>query len=318
MQPSKMSQVLSKYDDQRNTTLLNEVKKNFRFGKEYQYEVSIAQDLNSKIEAYDLMYRLYRTPEIGYAKEDPTKLWYSIFNANPTTTTFIIRNLLTKKMIATLTVVLDSTIGLPLEENYPKQIADLRNKKRRCAEIISLGFDEVARGSCEIMLQLFKQSYLVYRGIYSVTDFLIMIKPGHALFYEKKLLFNLIGAEMNCTKINNKPVMLYHIDLTKAEIEAQNQTASIADSKKNHNRDIYKSFMQSLQNKEIIKSLKTQIINAEMSASDLEYLFVQLKPIFRKSCQKKLHFLEKNYRNHETKAHIQGYCQELKNDCLLV
>lgn len=309
MNLSKISQILSRCENHKVefSQLLDN--RFFVFGCADKYKVEIASDLKSRIEAFQLMYKLYRNPALNYAKDDPSKMWYSLFNASPYTNTIVVRDLLTRKIVATVTVVLDTKLGLPLEENYPVQIETLRNKNRLCAEIISLGFEEEVRGSSDILIQLFKFAYLIYRRIYCATDFLIMIKPSHSLFYEKKLFFSAIGEEVNCMKINNKPVVLFHLDLEKAQTKAEKACSNETKFKKDDCEEIFKSFFKAQQNKEIMESLKIKLLRSEMSCDDLEYFFIFKKNIFKNAKPEDLIRLSGLYRNKKAKVLLKNYTQ---------
>lgn len=300
MKTSRISQVLARFDfekdfasDIKHTTPL-------LFGKEKEYQFDVANSLDSKIETYQLIYRLYK--EMGYATDEPTGMWYSLFNAQANTTTLIVRNVLTKKIMATLTIVFDGVLGLPLEDYYPNEMAILRNKKRKCAEIISLGFDETVRGSSEILIQLFKYAYVICNSIYFANDILIKIKPNHAFFYQRKLLFEPLGKEVRCAKMNNGRAQLYHLDLeiAKTQIFQENKY------NKNNNREIYQSCVQAQNCKELVSILKEKIYQAEMSSSDLEYLFIHQKEIFDQTSPEIILKISTRYKNEDTKIFLRN------------
>lgn len=306
MKTSRISQVLAKFDSESNCATSDsnsEFPNLFRFGKSMEFEIDVADTLDLKLETYQLIYRLYR--EMGYASNDPTGMWYSLFNAQANTTTLVVKNVQTNKIIATLTIVFDGVLGLPLEDYYPNELAMLRNKKRKCAEIISLGFDESVRGSNEILIQLFKYAYVISNSIFSVSDILIKIKPNHAFFYQRKLLFKALGAEVRCNKMNNGRAQLYHLDLeiAKTQIYQENKF------NKNNNREIYQSCVQAQNCKELVSDLKEKISRSEMSASDLEYLFIQLKEIFSQTEPEIIMKLSKLYKNEVTKIFLKNCAQ---------
>jgi hypothetical protein len=318
MKLSSISQVLSKceYDKSNFSHILDS--SFFTFGDSDKYKIEIASDLKTRMEAFQLMYKLYRDPALNYAKEDPSKMWYSIFNASPYTKTIVVRDLLSRKSVATVTVVLDTKLGLPLEENYPLHIRAFREKKCLCAEIISLGFEEEVRGSSEILIQLFKFSYLIYRGIYSVTDFLIMIKPSHSQFYEKKLFFSAIGEKVNCIKINNKPVVLFHLNLEKAQEKAQKALLSEIVLKKDDCEEIFKSFIKVQKNNKFMESLKQKVQQSEMTCEELEFFFIQKKNIFKNLQTNDLFQLSELYRNKHAKFLLKNQAQLHETNFLLV
>lgn len=318
MNLSRISQVLSKFEHEKVELPQLLDSGFFALSSSTKFKLEVASDLATKMEAYQLMYKLYSNPALNYAKEDSSKMWYSLFNASPFTKTLVVRDLLTRKVVATVTVVLDTKLGLPLEENYPLQIEALRRKNRLCAEIISLGFEEEIRGSSEILIQLFKFAYLIFRGIYCATDFLIMIKPRHSLFYKKKLFFSAIGKEVNCIKINNKPVVLFHLDLEKAQAKAERAlTRKSILNKKDDCEEIFKSFLKAQNNNRIMQSLKIKTHRSEMACEELDYFFIQNKNIFKEVSPEKLIDLSKLYRNNQTKAFVENCAHLQKLNCIL-
>lgn len=317
MKLSRISQVLSKFESEKVELPQLLDCSFFTFGVAEKYKIEIASDLNSKMEAYQLMYKLYSNPDINYAKEDSSKMWYSLFNASPYTKTIVVREISSKKIVATVTIVLDTKLGLPLEENYPTQIKNLRSKNRLCAEIISLGFVEEARGSSEILIQLFKFAYLIYHGVYGATDFLIMIKPRHSLFYEKILFFSAIGEQVNCFKINNKPVVLFHLDLEKAQAKAEKASNDEFSLKKDDCEEIFKSFLRAQNNNRIMQSLKVKTHHSEMTCEELDYFFVQKKNIFKEISPEKLNILSKLFKNNQSKIFIENSARLQNLNCIL-
>lgn len=304
---SKIPQVLNAFKSEQ--IKVKEFNQNnlFVFGKEEKLEIEVAQDLNTKIEAYQLIYRLYK--KMGYANDDNSMMWYSLFNALANTTTLVIRNLITHKVVATLSIVIDGPIGLPLEDYYPVQMQDFRSKKRICAEIISLGFDESIRGSNETLLQMFKFAYLIANSIYEATDFLIKIKPNHAFFYKNKLLFQPLGEEVICSKMNNGRAKLYHLDL----IEAKKM---VCQDFPQSNLEVYQSCVLAQNSQVLIENLKEKVSHSEMTISDLEYLFIQKKDIFINTNLENLIKISSMYKNKDTRTYLRNISQLFFETCL--
>lgn len=306
---SKLSQILAVFKSESDQKL-DQTSDDFSIinsnGK--QYEIDIAMDLKTRKEAYQLMYDLYRNPAINYAEENVSKMWYSIFNAQAQTITLIAKDTSTKKVVATLTIVFDSELGLPMEENYSLQLNELRNKNRKCAEIISLGFEKEAAGSSDLLIGLFKYAYVISSSIYSATDFLIMVKPKHSLFYEKKLFFSKIGEEINCKKINDKPVVLYHLDLLLAKQETEESIQNHVEVKKRNKGKVFGAFLKAQRQERFVRFLGNKISNSEMSIRDLRYFFMHQQDIFSKVESEKLLWIAEQYRNVQTKTFFKDVC----------
>lgn len=306
---SKLSQILAVFKKESDQKLDNS-SDDFSIinGNGKRYEIDIAMDLKTRKKAYQLMYDLYRNPDINYAEENASKMWYSLFNAQANTTTLIAKDTSTKKIVATLTIVFDSELGLPMEENYSLQLNELRIKNRKCAEIISLGFEKEATGSPDLLIGLFKYAYVISNSIYSATDFLIMVKPKHSLFYEKKLFFSQLGEQINCKKINDKPVVLYHLDLLLAKQETEESLQNHFEVKKRNKGKIFSAFLQAQKQEKFVKILEYKIAKSEMSIRDLKYFFMLEQDIFSKADSEKLLWIAEQYRNGQTKTFLSDVC----------
>ncbi len=181
-----------------------------RFGDNGQFRIEVANDFESRRASYELVYRLYR--EKGYAEVNESRMWLSLYNLLPDTTTLIV--LKDEEMVGTLTVVFDSPLGLPGDTLYGKEIDLLRESGRRPAEIVSLGVaDEDRRTSRDILVKLFNYAYLVSRFIRKHTDFVITVNPHHAAYYQKTLLFEECGSERTYNKVGGAPAVLLRVRL---------------------------------------------------------------------------------------------------------
>lgn len=306
MSQTKLSQALMAFQNnelQINTEAVSQFKVTVN---KINYEIDIASDLETRKQAYQLMYGIYSSPEVGYIPKDNSKMWYTLFNADAKTITLVIRESQAKKVVATLTIVFDSKLGLPLEGIYPNEVSELRKKNKFCAEIVALGFDESIRGFNELLIHLFKFAYLIYRGIYGATDLLIKIKPRHAIFYEKKLLFKKLGNEVNSEKINNKNCILFGIDL----VNAQNEVELVLKSNMPYvkeNKNIYKTFLMNQQDVVLMSELRKKVENSEMSISEMEYFFIQQRNLFLNSSFDQLSLIANSYSNQEKRKFIINY-----------
>jgi len=180
------------------------------FGKDDKYRIKIANDFGTRRSAYELIYRLYR--EKGYANPNDSRMWLSLYNLLPDTTTLVV--LREDEVVGTLTVVFDGSLGLPGDKLYKKEINVLRKTGRKPAEIISLGVaDKGRRSSRDILLKLFNYVYLVSKHLKNATDFVITVNPHHAAYYHKTLLSEEWGPERAYEKLGGAPAVLLRINL---------------------------------------------------------------------------------------------------------
>jgi hypothetical protein len=180
------------------------------FGKDNRYRIKIANDFATRQSAYELIYRLYR--EKGYIDSNHSRMWLSLYNLLPDTTTLVV--LREDEVVGTLTVVFDGPLGLPGNKLYKEEIDALRMTGRKPAEIISLGVAEKGRRSSrDILLKLFNYVYLVSRHLKDATDFVITVNPHHAAYYHKTLLSEEWGSERAYEKLGGAPAVLLRINL---------------------------------------------------------------------------------------------------------
>jgi hypothetical protein len=180
------------------------------FGKDDRYRIKIANDFATRQSAYELIYRLYR--EKGYANPNDSRMWLSLYNLLPDTTTLVV--LQEDEVVGTFTVVFDGPLGLPGDKLYKEEIDVLRKNGRKPAEIISLGVaDKGRRSSQDILIKLFNYVYLVSKHLKDATDFVITVNPHHAAYYHKTLLSEEWGPERAYEKLGGAPAVLLRINL---------------------------------------------------------------------------------------------------------
>ena len=180
------------------------------FGKEDRYRIKIANDFATRRSAYELIYRLYR--QKGYANPNDSRMWLSLYNLLPDTTTLVV--LQEDEVVGTFTVVFDGPLGLPGDKLYKEEIDVLRKNGRKPAEIISLGVaDKGRRSSQDILIKLFNYVYLVSKHLKDATDFVITVNPHHAAYYHRTLLFEEWGPEHTYEKLGGAPAVLLRLNL---------------------------------------------------------------------------------------------------------
>lgn len=117
--------------------------------------------------------------------------------------------------LGTVTVGIDSPIGLLAEEIYRDEIGQLRGNGRRLCEFTKLAVDRNVR-SLQLLAALFHIAYIYASRLHQRTDLLIEIVPHHAAFYRKLLGLDQVGTEKINRRINSAVVLL-HLDLAYAE-----------------------------------------------------------------------------------------------------
>lgn len=96
-----------------------------------------------------------------------------------------------RRVVGTLTLILDSPLGLPLESVCTEQVNALRSKGARLAELVALAVDPEFRRS-NVMMYLYKLAF-AYARLKGVTDLCCAVTRHHVEFYRQVLLFEPIG-----------------------------------------------------------------------------------------------------------------------------
>lgn len=148
----------------------------------------------------------------GYMFPQPRGWRLSLFNALPSTKVFVARE--GSRVIGTLTLVLDSRLGLPMEEIYGGETDDLRKRGRNLAEVSGLAIDHGWRSmGVAIMLRLVRMMVLYAAEVAGLDDLLIAVNPSHAVFYRRGLHFELLGGLREYQKVNGAPAIALRFDL---------------------------------------------------------------------------------------------------------
>ncbi|MCS6860018.1 MAG: hypothetical protein NZT92_06840 [Abditibacteriales bacterium] len=157
--------------------------------------------------AYRLVHQCY--VEAGYIDPHPSGMRVRIFEVLPETATFIaVEN---GSVIGTMSLIVDSPLGLPMEESYGEELNALRRRGRKIAEVSGLA---VAKGSRNlgILVRLCRYTTLFAIGI-GVEDLCIGVSPEHAPFFKEVHLFETMGEVRSYSSTKYDPVVALRLDL---------------------------------------------------------------------------------------------------------
>jgi hypothetical protein len=256
-----------------------------RFGfADGRYAIRVANDLESRRKAYQLVYKLYLEKE--YAKPHPSKMWLSIFDALPETTTLLVERTDSGVAVGALTVVFDSPLSLPADRLYQPELDALRASGRRIAEVVSLGIAEEAQAGSLVLVKLFNFAYFIARGIRSSTDFVITVNPRHVRFYERLMLFAEAGPERGYDKVGGAPAVLLRLDFDVAEEQRRPERTE------GHPRSIYNQFRAVAEEPDMVRALEQQL--RPMTELELGFFFVAETDLLAEAtAAQRVHVLER-------------------------
>lgn len=220
--------------------------------------------------------------------EDASKMRLSTFNLLPETTTFV--GILGKQVISTATVIIDSPLGLPMDELYRDELKPFRDAGKKICEISMLASDtDLFTNGISVMLNAKKMFFVffLFKLIFDYTkevlnlDYLcITINPKHQLTYDF-LFFKDLGGLKTCSYVNQAPAVAKYLDVQAIESEC---------NAKDHT-GLFKMFFSGKTNPDKFKG------KFALSADDIRYFFSERTGILRKATPEQLAYLNTCYPN---------------------
>ena len=154
-------------------------------------ECRIAQTMQDRMAAFGLVYEKYLAK--GMLEPNPYKMRVIEHHLLPTTTAFIaVRN---GEVVATVTLIGDGELGVPLEGIHPEVLDTVRRQQLDVGEVSCLAFK---KQEMKYVLPIFidlTRLMSQYARAHGMQQFLIGCIPQHARFYCRFLGFEQIGEE---------------------------------------------------------------------------------------------------------------------------
>lgn len=116
--------------------------------------------------------------------------------------------------IGTLTVGLDSAVGLLVDAVYADEANELRRDGRRLCEMTKFAIERHVN-SKHVLAALFHVSFIYAYHLHDRTDLLIEVNPAHVSFYRRLLQFEQLGPEKSNPRVG-APSLLLRLDLEHA------------------------------------------------------------------------------------------------------
>lgn len=144
------------------------------------YKIADSQELLKQ--SYQLVYQKYL--EVGFCSENNSKMYFGLHEFLTDTRTFIAE--IDGKVIATLSVIIDNSAGLPSDHLFGIELNTLRDPRKKIAEISRFAVSsEYKKYSIFIFQYLFQLLYHSYVISSNVTDCIILVEPRHCKVYKK-------------------------------------------------------------------------------------------------------------------------------------
>ena len=174
-------------------------------------QVCLAHTEADLMAAYELVYLRYLKE--GYQTPTPGKLRFIAHCCLPTSHTFVAK--IHGQVVATLSLIGDHELGLPLEKEYPDEVTHLRRQGDVLAEVSCLATRRF--GDRGVLMRLIRAMYAYARYRLGITACCIAVHPRQRRFYERVLLFEGIGGERQYQAVGQAPAVALRMELTDCE-----------------------------------------------------------------------------------------------------
>ena len=122
--------------------------------------------------------------------EQPSGVWITAHGLLPSTVVFVAKK--GQHVLGTISLIVDSNVGLPMDKIYADELLPIRALGRRIAEVGALCIEKGHRGN-GIVLLLNKLMFRCARDLLGVQDLVIAVHPDAACQYEAALRFVTLG-----------------------------------------------------------------------------------------------------------------------------
>lgn len=162
----------------------------------------------------------------------------------------------------TITVNVDSAIGLACEAVYPDAVQLLRGQGRRLCEFGRFAVEQSVR-SKRLLATLYHMVYIYAHRLHGCTDALIEVNPRHVAFYKRYLEFHVFGEERMCERVGAPAVLMrLDFDVTEKRIAEIGGRWRVLPEEKS----FYKYFMGQSEEEAVVSRLSG---NSDAGATDI-------------------------------------------------
>ncbi|HOX05785.1 MAG TPA: hypothetical protein PK280_05240 [Planctomycetota bacterium] len=267
----------------------------FSPGDNPRFRVLVANSRELRTAAWGLVYRSYL--ERGYMTESELAMRILPQDALPEVSTFLAQQAPDWAPAATLTVVPDSPLGLPMDALYRRDLDTLRGPGRKPCEIAKLvmgeaGTGEDAKPDVELLLALFRIAYITARYLEGCTDFVITVNPHHEKYYRRLMRFERLGEPRTYGSVRGAVAVPMRLDLLAAEATYR-QKADIKPTA----RSFYAYFLDEAQRPALLTWLRRE--RRVMPEADLRHFFAERTSLLREMTAEQRMYLQGCYLHYD-------------------
>ena len=186
-------------------------------------------------------------------------------------------------VVGTLTIVLDSPLGLPMEEICGDKVLELRESGRRLAEVTSLAINPEYR-KYNVAMYLYKLmfQYVKYK---QATDVACSVTRKHLSFYRRMLLFKPIGKIKEYSAANQLETQCHLLNMDEAARSAKDVYHS-----RHFDADLYTFFFE-----DTLSANRLKGEGKPMTNEQLQYFLYQRTQLGHSLSQSDIGILEQEY-----------------------
>ncbi len=173
------------------------------------WRVHFAENDDDFAEALRLVQSRYEMR--GYVPEGRERAELTLYHVLPETRTILVKAL--SRVVATVTFVPDSPLGLPAEQVFHDEVAPLRAEGRHLSELSALAVADRIRieDRPHLTRWLFHSIEAQVRGEGRIDDLLITVNPRHVAFYDRRLGFETIAGPRPHPKVQGADAVLMRL-----------------------------------------------------------------------------------------------------------
>ena len=171
-------------------------------------DISLARSREELHDAFALLYQSYL--KAGLEGTRPSGIRVTPYHMLPTTEVLVAK--LLDEVIATVSLVGDGYLGIPMQSMYPEQINRLRGDGHRVAEVGCLAD---RRESPVRFIDTFRQMTRLLAQVASTRGIDVLVvatHPRHARFYTRALGFQKFGDVSNCPYAQGNPAVALYLN----------------------------------------------------------------------------------------------------------
>ncbi len=189
----------------------------------------IADEKETLEEAFTLVWKNY--VETGLQRDDHEGLRFTKYHLLPDTRVFVAKYHQaladqtpekfdgSGEIVGTITLVLDSPMGLPMEEFCGDEIAELRAQGRKMAEVIAFSVNPHYT-KYKVFLHMFKLLFQ-FAAMKEVTDLCCSVTERHIKFYRRVCLFEPMGDLLPYSAAYKLKVQGHRLNIEEAKKKAE-------------------------------------------------------------------------------------------------